>query len=391
MKKLKTILSLFLIIAFSITIFTGCSKGKNNSTADSESDGVSPTNSPSGGSSSDDSQSSNDFNYSEGIDESGLWEGITAAEHVELAEYTGISIPKDIHTVSDESIQAEIDAILAEYATQENVTDRAVENGDTVNIDYVGSIDGVEFEGGSTNDTGEEVTIGITNYIDDFLEQLIGHTPGESFNIEVTFPEDYGNEELNNKDAVFAVKLNYIVESIIPELNDEFVTENLSTYYGWDTVEAMETEIKDRIQSTAVNNYIQEYLIQNIIVKSLPESLLEYQQAVMLQDFRDNADNYGMELEEFMSAFADAKSEEELYELYLEENTQSAELYLIMQAIGEDADISIADEDVAGFFKKYMGIEDYSSYKEYFGMPYLKLIVLNQEIADYLYDNAVMD
>ncbi|MCD7819745.1 MAG: FKBP-type peptidyl-prolyl cis-trans isomerase [Lachnospiraceae bacterium] len=108
-----------------------------------------------------------------------------------------------------------------EESTTENVTEEAsystdtsltVEDGDTVNIDYVGSIDGVEFDGGSTNGYGTDLTIGSGTYIDDFEEQLIGYHPGDTVDVTVTFPEDYGVEDLNGQEAVFEVTINGIYE-----------------------------------------------------------------------------------------------------------------------------------------------------------------------------------
>lgn len=97
----------------------------------------------------------------------------------------------------------------ASYSTDTSLT---IENGDTVNIDYVGSIDGVEFDGGNTQGQGTDLTIGSGRYIDDFEEQLIGAHPGDSVEVTVTFPEDYGNEELNGKEAVFDVTVNGIYQ-----------------------------------------------------------------------------------------------------------------------------------------------------------------------------------
>lgn len=95
------------------------------------------------------------------------------------------------------------------YLTDSSLT---VEDGDTVNIDYVGSIDGVEFSGGNTQGYGADLTIGSGSYIDDFEEQLIGYHPGDTVEVVVTFPEDYGNEELNGKEAVFVTTINGIYE-----------------------------------------------------------------------------------------------------------------------------------------------------------------------------------
>jgi trigger factor len=373
MKKTKTVLSLILITALAFTALIGCS-------ADKKTAGT-----------SEDPASAEGFSYSNGIDKNGFWEKISAADYVKLSEYKGISVPSDIHNITDEALQAEVDKVLADYSTEKQITDRAVADGETVNIDYTGSIDGVAFEGGSTNGSGTEVTIGVTSYIDDFLEQLIGHTPGESFDVNVTFPADYGKEELNGKDAVFAVKLNYIVEKETPELTDGFVAEKLSSNYGWNTVQEMKSAMKSNLQSSAIASYIHDYLIENMTIESLPDSLLDYQEASMIKYYQDNADAYSMKLDEFLTAYAGVSSTDELLKLSLEENTRSAQLYLIIQAIAEDAGISVSNDDVTEYFKKYMGAEDYSEYEKTYGMPYLKLNVLNQTVMDYLQDNAVLE
>lgn len=380
MIKPKTILIIFVVLTLIAGTVAGCSFGKPTDSA------TPSTSAPA----SDNNPLPDNFNYSDGIDENGFWENIKAADCVEINNYIGILIPGNIHTITDESVKAEVDYILADYATEKQVTDRAVVDGDTVNIDYIGRIDGVPFENGSTDGKGEDVTIGVTQYIDDFLEQIIGHTPGETFDVEVTFPEDYGVEELNGKDAVFAVTLNYIIETIMPELSDEFVAEKLSGSNGWNTVSEMETDIRNNLQDIALSNYIQNYLFENANVKSLPESLLKYQENALIQNFIIEASYYNMEINEFLMIYASISSTEELLEFYREDNKRTAELYLILQAIAEKENITVADDDVAKFFIKYLGTEDYSQYKASLGMPYLKMIVLNQAVIDHLKNNAVL-
>jgi len=380
MSKSKIILSLFLIIILSVSAFTGCSSGKNKTPE------TSPTETPV----SSDNPSTANLNYSEGIDENGFWENIKASDYVELTKYTGILIPSDIHSISDEDVKNEIDSILAQYSTKKQITDRAVKDGDTVNIDYIGTIDEVEFEGGSTNGLGTEVTIGVTNYIDDFLEQIIGHTPGETFNVEVTFPEDYGVEELNGKDAVFAVTVNYIVESVTPSLSDEFVAENLSAYYGWNTVSDMETSIREDMKNSAVYNYIQNYLVDNATIKSLPEKIIKHQENLLLLYFQSNANSYNMEFDEFLNNVLGFTDSEELLKFYADSNRRAAEYSLIIQAIAEDANITVSENDIVDYFKYYRGTDDYSMYKDIYGMPYIKQVVLNQAVMDYLIKNAVL-
>ena len=113
---------------------------------------------------------------------------------------------------SSDTQQSENQQTEEQSETYQTDTSLTVEDGGTVNIDYVGTVDGVEFEGGSTDGNGTDLVIGSGDYIDDFENQLIGSHPGDTVEVQVTFPDDYGNEELNGKDAVFTVTVNGIYE-----------------------------------------------------------------------------------------------------------------------------------------------------------------------------------
>lgn len=113
---------------------------------------------------------------------------------------------------SSDTQQSENQQTEEQSETYQTDTSLTVEDEDTVNIDYVGTVDGVEFEGGSTDGNGTDLVIGSGDYIDDFENQLIGSHPGDTVEVQVTFPDDYGNEELNGKDAVFTVTVNGIYE-----------------------------------------------------------------------------------------------------------------------------------------------------------------------------------
>lgn len=330
------------------------------------------------------------FSYSEGIDDSGYWEGITALDYVELAEYKGISIPADTQEVTEEDLETEIADLLADYVTEEQVTDRPVADGDTVNIDYVGSVDGVEFENGSTENMGTSVTIGVTTYIDDFLEQLIDHMPGENFDIEVTFPDPYtNNTELSGKDAIFNVTVNYITETVTPELTDEFVSENLTAEHGWTKVEEMREEISEGLRKSAIYSYIQGYLFEKSTVSETPESLVSYQENSILSYFQEYADIYGVSLDEFLASYVGYESSEALLLAYAEDNIEQANNSLIIQAVAEELGISVNTEDVDAYFVEYIGTDDYTSYESVYGMPFLKQIVLYQNVMDYIAENAI--
>lgn len=124
------------------------------------------------------------------------------------------SVSESSDTTSDNSVSdssaADASSGSTAYSTDTSLT---IKDGDTVNIDYIGSIDGVEFEGGSTNGAGTDLTIGSGLYIDDFEEQLIGAHPGDSVDVNVTFPDDYQQEDLQGKDALFQVTINGIYEN----------------------------------------------------------------------------------------------------------------------------------------------------------------------------------
>ena len=326
---------------------------------------------------------------SQGIDDSGFWSGIRATDYVEEFSYSGLSIPSDIHQMTDEDMQIEMDYLREYYTTTENVTDRAIVDGDTVNIDYIGSVDGVAFESGTTNAEGTQVIAG-TEFIGDFLTQIIGHLPGETITVEVTLPDDYSESELQGKNAEFLTTINYIVETVVPELTDEFVNSMLSVTYGWTTVEEMTDNIRKDYQQTAVESYIADYLLNEVTVLSIPDVLIEYQINAMRDYYQQYADEYEMDLDAFLTDYVGVSGMEELIESTLEENTSNAKYSLVTQAVAEAIGIVVSTEDVANFFTEFMGTSDYSSYEEEYGMPYLKQAVLQQMVIDYMVEHAVL-
>ncbi|GHU50449.1 hypothetical protein FACS1894127_5650 [Clostridia bacterium] len=370
---------LIVIVCVSLVVTAGCGGNKGDASGDT---GTATTGA---------GVETGAFSRSEGIDANGFWEGITALDYVELFDYNAFVIPKDVDVISDDQVQSEVDAILESYSSSEQITDRAVADGDTVNIDYVGSVDGVEFEGGTTNGAGTEITIGVTSYIDNFLEQLIGHKPGETFDINVTFPEDYGVDNLNGKAAVFVTTVNHIVNKVKSDLTDAFVAENLSSNYGWNTVAEMKDGIKSTLQRSALQSYVSNYLANDVVVKSVPEKLMEYQNNAMIDYYQSSASSYGVELEEFLNTYVGVSSLEQLVESNTEGNTQAAKQSLVIQAIAEDSKMTVKDEDLKKFFVEQTGSEDYAQYETDFGLPYLKQAVLSDSVMHLLMDHSIRE
>jgi len=384
MKKLKKLFALMLVSTTLLAI--GCtsedeSNTSNNDVYQNETQNQEATN----------PIEDFDLDYSVGLDENGFFENVKAFDFVELAEYDKISIPSESHVITEEMVQANLDNILSSFNTTAEVTDRTVVNGDTVNIDYVGSVDGVEFEGGSTGGYGTEVTIGVTSYIDGFLDQLIGHDPGESFDIEVTFPEDYGSEDLKGKDAVFAITINYIGETVTPELTDAFVSENLSTSYNSNTIEELKSTIQSDLQDNAIKGYIYDYILTNTVISSVPEEVVTYQQMIMENYYKMSAMSYGMTLNEYLASYVGFDTIENLMEAASEELNSTSRFSLVIQAIAEDANLSVTEEALAAYFVKYTGSEDYSEFEGIYGLSYLKNSILQEFVLDYLVGLAELE
>ena len=336
------------------------------------------------------------LDYSAGLDDNGRWEGITALDYVTLPEnYASYPLPAEVTQVDEDVIQSTLDTLPYNYATTEQITDRPVENGDQVNIDYVGSIDGVEFDGGSTGGAGTTVTAGSSNYIDDFLTQIIGHTPGETFNVEVTFPDPYeNNPDLAGKDAVFVTTINYIEETNVPELTDEFVAQNLGDVYeGAQTVEDVRAAITEQTIQNQILNYFKSedgFMAQCTFSDELPEAIVQYQGDLCVEYFRQAAASNGMDFASFISLYFDGiTTEDELLDVQEDAILTGARQTLMLQAIAEAQNLSISDEDVSNYMSENMGVTDLTQYEATYGMPYLKNFVQNNKMLEFLADNAV--
>ena len=185
--------------------------------------------------------------YSLGLTDEGLFDGVDVTACVTLPDYRQVPSGEAFTTVSEEDLQAAIDQFMSSYATDTQITDRAVEDGDTVNLTYTGSIDGQVFEGGSAEN--QDYTAGSDELIDDFLTQIIGAMPGDTVKVQVTFPDPYTpNTDLSGKQAVFDTTINYIHgDARPPELTEDFVTNYLSYYYGYTSVEDMRQKISAQL------------------------------------------------------------------------------------------------------------------------------------------------
>lgn len=322
---------------------------------------------------------------SAGLTADGKIEGFDAGKSLTLADYANISVPADEVAATDEEVDADIQSTLE--AHKEANTDAALEiqDGDEVNIDYVGTVDGVEFEGGNSNGEGYDLTIGSGLFIDDFEQQLIGHKPGENVSVEVTFPDDYDGEEVAGKDAVFAVTINSI--SVTPELTDEFVAENI-TEEGVTTAEEYRTFVKNKFYEQHLEEYLTNYIVDNTTVKSYPSDYLKKVRATtkandesMLQYFS----SYGMT--NVWDIRDDDIKDELSYEKELRTRAkETAKSAMVYQAIFEDAGLTLDMEAAYAEMTEENGEDYVANMKENYGEAYLAQGEIREAVTDYLMD-----
>lgn len=324
--------------------------------------------------------------FSMGLDEEGNLEDKSVTDLVTLPDYKNAVFSKAEVDVSDEEVQEKIKSITASYSTTEQVKDREVKDGDTVNIDYVGSIDGVEFEGGNTNGNGTDVTIGVTSYIDDFLEQLIGHKPGETFDVNVTFPDEYPqNTDLQGKDAVFVTTINYISETVEPEINDEFVEKNLKESFGYESVEDMNTKIRADLAKNKAYSVVWKWLLDKSEFSELPEALVTGHLDIYEAYMNKTAYNYGMTLADYLQA-AGIGSVEEMREGYRQNAEQTTKQYIITQAISDKENITVSEDELKEFF----GEEQFQTYLDFYGAGYIKFNLKMSKVSEVIMETATL-
>ena len=219
---------------------------------------------------------------------------------VTLGEYKGVSVKKETTVVTDVEVDARVEEERNKQATEIQVEDRAVAEGDTVNLDYAGTVDGVAFAGGTAQD--QTLKIGSGSFIPGFEEQMIGMNIGEEKDLQVTFPEKYHAEELAGKAAVFHVKVNSITETQLPALDDDFA-KDISEF---DTLEEYKADIRAKLEAQAAerdnNNFtnaVIEKVLENATVE-IPEAMIERQIDSMMRDFEYRLMGNGLKLDDFL-------------------------------------------------------------------------------------------
>ncbi len=270
---------------------------------------------------------------------------IVTRPEVELGKYTGYKLGKEEASVSDE----ELDASLAELRKQ-NATiapkEGQAENGDIVVIDFEGSVNGVPFEGGKAEN--HELELGSHSFIAGFEEQLVGASAGIEVDVKVTFPENYGPDEIAGKDAVFHVKVNEVKQKILPELDDEFVKE--LGMPNVENVEQLKNARREQLLKSKENNNKRQYLdklfeeIRKDSKFDIPEEILAEETENRKKDMEQRLQQSGINLEQYL--VLTRTNEEDLKKQLEVEAQKGLESWLVLDTVGQKENINITDEEV---------------------------------------------
>ncbi len=269
---------------------------------------------------------------------------------VKLGAYKGIEVEQPTYTVEDADVNAEIEKEREKNARFVDV-ERAVENGDRVVIDYSGSVDGVQFDGGTAEE--QTLVIGSNTFIPGFEEQLIGMNVGEERDITVTFPEEYHAENLAGKEAVFHIKLHNVQFKELPELDDEFA-KDVSEF---DTLAELIADKRKKMEEQAAKN--EKIAIENIALKTVcdnaevevPECMTERQANYMLRDMGYRLQMSGISLEDYCRYVGTDLNA--LKASYHDEAASRVKMQLVIEAVGKAENIACTDEEIAEVIKEY--------------------------------------
>ena len=310
---------------------------------------------------------------------------------VKLGQYKGLEVTRTLTEVGQDQIDARLAQEQKRVARSVEVTDRAVENGDEVNLDYSGSVDGVLFDGGTALD--QKLVIGSHSFIPGFEEQMIGIAVGEEKDLNVTFPEEYHAENLKGKTAVFHVKVNSISHEELPELDDDFAGE----VSDFDTLSDFVADIKAKLQETAdaqATEAAKQSLVQKVVDAAeieIPEPMVEEKLNDVLSEMNWRMQRQGFDMKQYMQITG--QTEAQMRDMYREEARNNLKTELVIEEIIKVEGVEADDKDTEAMLAEYAKAtgktmealkEDFSDSQRAYFTHRSKI----NKVLDMLWDNA---
>ena len=311
--------------------------------------------------------------------------------YVTLGNYKGLTATESVTPITDELLESELNTYISSAAIYEEITDRPTAKGDTVVMDYVGTLDGVAFAGGTAQ--GQTIELSENSgYIDGFADGLIGVTPGSTVELNLTFPADYGATELAGKATVFTVTVQYILgEQITPELTDAFITkftageftsvENFRAYYR----EYLETMAIDEAHTAAISS-LWSQVFENSTFHSVPEQKVTYYYEQSKAQYESYAAAYGMTYESILSVFG--LTDESLRQQAEQYAKQDLVFYAVVQAEG----LTISDSEYSIRIQDYIAGSGATAaeFEAYYGRDAIIESMLWDKMLETIYSYAVI-
>ncbi len=317
---------------------------------------------------------------------------VTVKPEFTVAKYTGLNLKQDAVKITKEDVDAEVNTALEKAGAWEAIEGRPAMKGDTVILDFSGSVDGVKFEGGTAEKQSLELGSGM--FIPGFEEQVEGVSIGEEKNVTVTFPAEYGADNLAGKDAVFAIKLHEIKSKSLPELNDEFA-KDVSEF---DTLAEYKMDILNRLEKTATEKSVRE--MENKVIDaiadatevSIPDAMIESQVADMIEEFEYRLTSQGMKADDYYKYTN--SSRDELKVKYNETADKQVKVRLVMEAIIIAEKMSATEDEInakiADFAKgASKDVEEFKSTMHPQQAMYIENQIVTDKLIAFLLDSNV--
>ena len=310
---------------------------------------------------------------------------------VTLGEYKGVEVKREHTLVTEDEVNAEIEKERNKQAAEVSVEDRAVAEGDTVNLDYSGSVDGVKFAGGTAE--AQTLKIGSHTFIPGFEEQMVGMNIGEEKDLNVTFPTEYHAEELAGKKAVFHVKVNGITETQLPALDDDFA-KDISEF---DTLDEYKADVRAKLEAQAAErdnnaftNAVIEKVMENATVE-IPEAMVERQIDSMVRNFEARLAQQGLKLADFIKYTG--QDEKSFRNQYREQAEKSVRANLVLEAVENAENFEATEEEIDAEIVKFAGqvgqdVENLKKNLTEGDREYFKADVIRDKAVKFLCDNA---
>lgn len=305
-------------------------------------------------------------------------------DKITIKQYKGLEVEVETYPVTDEDVEQSIQSTLETMATRKEITDRATQNGDEVTLDYEGKLDGEAFDGGTAK--GTKITIGNGGYVPGFEEGIVGHKVGETFDVPVTFPEQYA-EHLAGKDVIFTMTIHKIEEVTVPELTEELLPKLSETAK---TIEDYKKEVRKDLEKSnketadsSVEGLAWQALMKQCEVKEYPQDQVDEFVNYVETTLAEQAEQQNMTAAEFFEQYYQMTPEE-----YIKE---SIKLRYAIELISETEGITLSGQEYEEGLAEMAeedGYDDVKAYEKQVGRETIELQLLQPKVGEFLAKNC---